>query len=185
MKKNELTKNLLCESFIELMCQYPFQKITIKMITDGAGVIRPTFYGHFQDKIEILHYIIEVEIFSKLKELTEANMGKEAFKMLFYKLDQNSSFYKNAFLIGEPQYFEEVFINKVREIILLFFEKLHADDSVEDISIDTITGFYAISLTYVLKHWLLNKDSMSSEDLYKSYEFFINNSILDIVKKIV
>ena len=40
--KKELTKDLLTASFRELVLQIPFEKITIKMITDGAGVIRPT-----------------------------------------------------------------------------------------------------------------------------------------------
>ncbi|MFR7520269.1 MAG: TetR family transcriptional regulator [Mediterraneibacter faecis] len=51
--KKELTKDLLALSFKELIMKMPFEKITVKMITDGADVIRPTFYKHFQDKYEI------------------------------------------------------------------------------------------------------------------------------------
>lgn len=51
-RKRELTKNLLAESFKELLIKGSFDKITIKMITDQAGVIRPTFYNYFQDKYE-------------------------------------------------------------------------------------------------------------------------------------
>ena len=40
---------LLAESFKELALKHPIEKITIKEITDKAGVIRPTFYNHFQD----------------------------------------------------------------------------------------------------------------------------------------
>ena len=40
----------LMDSFKALVRQYPVEKITIKQITDGAGVIRPTFYNHFHDK---------------------------------------------------------------------------------------------------------------------------------------
>ena len=57
--KKELTKDLLTASFRELVLQIPFEKITIKMITDGAGVIRPTFYKHFQDKYEVLEWILK------------------------------------------------------------------------------------------------------------------------------
>ena len=42
----------LAESLKKLMVRTPFEKITIKQITDGAGVIRVTFYNHFQDKYE-------------------------------------------------------------------------------------------------------------------------------------
>ena len=41
---------LLAESLKELTGNHPIEKITIKEITDKAGVIRPTFYNHFQDK---------------------------------------------------------------------------------------------------------------------------------------
>ena len=41
---------LLTESFKELAKSQPIEKITIREITEKAGVIRPTFYNHFQDK---------------------------------------------------------------------------------------------------------------------------------------
>ena len=44
---------LLAESFKELAKKHPIEKITIKEITDLAGVIRPTFYNHF---VRVDHY---------------------------------------------------------------------------------------------------------------------------------
>ena len=46
-RKSELTKALLGEKFKELVAKKGFEKLTIKMITDAAGVIRPTFYNYF------------------------------------------------------------------------------------------------------------------------------------------
>ena len=46
-QKRNLTKKLIAESFEVLMEKHPFEKITIRMITDQAGLIRPTFYNHF------------------------------------------------------------------------------------------------------------------------------------------
>ena len=43
-RKSELTKALLGEKFKELVAKKGFEKLTIKIITDAAGVIRPTFY---------------------------------------------------------------------------------------------------------------------------------------------
>lgn len=50
-RKGEATKHQLAESFKELMLKGSFDKITIRMITEQAGVIRPTFYNYFQDKL--------------------------------------------------------------------------------------------------------------------------------------
>ena len=44
---------MLADSLKELALIRPMEKITIKEITDKAGVIRPTFYKHFQDKYEL------------------------------------------------------------------------------------------------------------------------------------
>ena len=53
---------LLAESFKELAKKHPIEKITIKEITDLAGVIRPTFYNHFQDKYELLEWIVREDL---------------------------------------------------------------------------------------------------------------------------
>lgn len=80
--KKELTKDLLALSFKELIMKMPFEKITVKMITDGADVIRPTFYKHFQDKYEILEYIFEKEIKDKIQVLIEMTW-KTIFSVFF------------------------------------------------------------------------------------------------------
>ena len=53
---------VLSESLKELAQTRPIEKITIKEITDKAGVIRPTFYNHFQDKYELIEWIINTEL---------------------------------------------------------------------------------------------------------------------------
>ena len=50
MQQKKEVKTLLAESFKELALEKPVEKITIKEITDRAGVIRVTLYNHFQDK---------------------------------------------------------------------------------------------------------------------------------------
>lgn len=70
-RKRELTKILLAESFKELLIKGSFDKITIKMITDQAGVIRPTFYNYFQDKYEVMEWLLETEVFQHIREMTE------------------------------------------------------------------------------------------------------------------
>ena len=49
MPKKDI-EGLLADSFKELALEKPIEKITIREITDRAGVIRVTFYNHFQDR---------------------------------------------------------------------------------------------------------------------------------------
>ena len=52
MNKDSVPKKLAA-SFRELVKKSSVEKITIKEITDGAGLIRPTFYHHFKDGIRM------------------------------------------------------------------------------------------------------------------------------------
>ena len=53
---------LLAESLKALAARRPIEKITIREITEKAGVIRPTFYNHFQDKYELLEWIVRRDL---------------------------------------------------------------------------------------------------------------------------
>ena len=73
----------LAESLKKLMVRTPFEKITIKQITDGAGVIRVTFYNHFQDKYDLLGYIVRREILEPVRILLKNSMYREALIIIF------------------------------------------------------------------------------------------------------
>ena len=112
--KKELTKDLLTLSFRELILKIPFDKITIKMITDGAGVIRPTFYKHFQDKYGILEYILQKEIREKIDVLIENHLENDIFLLLCSCLSKDRAFYKKLYLIEGPNSFEEQMFHIIR-----------------------------------------------------------------------
>ena len=59
---------LLAKSLKEIAVRRPVEKITIKEITDKAGVIRPTFYNHFQDKFELIEWIIRTGQISRYRK---------------------------------------------------------------------------------------------------------------------
>ena len=85
-RRSEKTKALLGEEFKELVVEKSFEKITIKMITDAAGVIRPTFYNYFQDKYEVMEWLLWEDVFQSVTELISMDMALEAMKMLFRKI---------------------------------------------------------------------------------------------------
>ena len=82
---------LLIKSFKELALHDPIEKITIKEITDGAGVIRPTFYNHFQDKYELLERIIYTELLEPVRPLLENRMVNEALLLLFTNIGKGAA----------------------------------------------------------------------------------------------
>ena len=85
-RKSELTKALLGEKFKELVAKKGFDKLTIKMITDAAGVIRPTFYNYFQDKYEVMEWLLWEDVFKEATRMMDNEEGMESLRYLFQDL---------------------------------------------------------------------------------------------------
>lgn len=101
----------------------PFEKITVKMITDGADVIRPTFYKHFQDKYEILEYILEKEIKDKIRVLIENDMEDNLLRLLFTCLSKDKEFYKKLYLIEGANSFDNLMFQFIYDTLLTLLNK--------------------------------------------------------------
>lgn len=52
------TRHLLLDAFVVLVRKKDFTSISVKDITEYAKVNRATFYAHFQDKYDILEYMV-------------------------------------------------------------------------------------------------------------------------------
>lgn len=182
--KRELTKDLLTMSFKELVMQMPFEKITIKMITDGAGVIRPTFYKHFQDKYEVIEWILNKDIADKIQVLTDNNMEEDIFRLLCSCLEKDREFYKRLYLIEGPNSFEALLSRYIFDMFLSLLNKypLKSPDKVAILSKDSMARFYTFGLADSLKYWITHDIPYSSDQLYEAYSYIIRNSILDLIE---
>lgn len=78
MKKEDLrvvkTKHDINESFLKLFYSTDFDRITVKSITDQAGISRKTFYLHYLDKYDLLDTIV-TKTFDELWEICEKKKG--------------------------------------------------------------------------------------------------------------
>lgn len=109
---------LLAESFKELTLKQPIEKITIKEITDKAGVIRPTFYNHFQDKYELLEWIIMTQIIEPIGPLLQKGMVHEALVLMFTSIEKERDFYSKACKLEGQNSFESIVKSCIKQIIL-------------------------------------------------------------------
>lgn len=55
------TRRQLTRALVELMAERPFQSLSVTDICRRAMVHRTTFYAHFNDKQELLHYLLVQE----------------------------------------------------------------------------------------------------------------------------
>ena len=120
--KNDIDQ-LLADSLKELAAKRPMEKITIKEITDKAGVIRPTFYNHFQDKFELLEWIIRTELLEPILPLVRSGMVTEAMVLLFTSIERDRAFYSHVVKLEGAVTFHDVAQKCVREMLLSIIEE--------------------------------------------------------------
>ena len=119
-QKKDLTKKLIAESFQSLLEKHPFDKITIRMITDQAGLIRPTFYNHFQDKYELLSYIYLHELFADITKGVNYDNWYERLEGFLVNMLKDKRFYSNT-LKSNEKIFEHYLFRSMHKLFIRFF----------------------------------------------------------------
>lgn len=186
MQQKKEVKTLLAESFKELAPQKPVEKITIKEITDRAGVIRVTFYNHFQDKYELLEWICREEILAPVRILLGNNMQREAVTFIFTAIIRNKEFYSHVARTKGQNSFESIVQNLISETITDYFISNHVGKSKKYpwLTPRTIADYYSQSLTFVLMGWIDKGMTVPPEDMVDMYEFIASHSMMDLPKEI-
>lgn len=184
--QKETTDLLLAESFKELACQQPIEKITIKAITDRAGVIRPTFYNHFQDKYELLEWIIRTQVLEPTKPLIHAGMIDEALKLIFTSVKKEGEFYQRAVRLEGQNSFEEIIRRCIEDALL---EVIHGKEHAGGrrhlwLTPEHIAQYYAQSMCFVVVSWIKSGMTVEPQEIIDIYNYIITRSMMDVIEEL-
>ena len=103
-------KDFLAESLVVLMQEKPFEKITIKQICDRTGVIRATFYNHFEDKYAALDYVCGMMLCEKRQALIAAGEMESYIRSLCIEIYDHAGFFRKAFQVRGQNDFDTMFL---------------------------------------------------------------------------
>ena len=177
----------LAESLKSLAVRTPFEKITIKQITDGAGVIRVTFYNHFQDKYDLLGYIVRREILEPVRILLKNSMYREALILIFSNVKKDSAFYQRAYKIEGQNSFEEITENCIYELLLELFSERRSGKPHSKfpwLTVETMARYYARSMNYVVMEWIRSGMAVAPEEVADIYEYIMSHSLWDTLDEL-
>ena len=178
---------LIKQAFFELLEKKPFEKITIKDITDKAMINRGTFYLHYCDKYDLLdnledQVIDDVRGFADLitpetiKESRRENMPLPHLIPLLAYIEENPSF----FLLISSSGTSMSFYSKVSQT---FFAHLSAAMNVPQIDYmgDYKKDIAVAVSSAILSRWIKGNMTTRKEQIAMMITKFIW-SVLDIEK---
>ncbi|MBP2622007.1 TetR/AcrR family transcriptional regulator [Streptococcus panodentis] len=114
-EKNQQTEANIEKSFLELMKERSFEKITIEQLTDLADINRSTFYRHYADKYELIEKI-EDRLLTELRSYYQTALQSAEL----VRLDKD--FQVEDYIHGEQNFFK-FFEPHLAELAVLLGEK--------------------------------------------------------------
>lgn len=174
---------LLAASFKELAAKTPIDKITIKDITDKAGVIRPTFYHHFQDKYALLEWIIRKEILDPVIPLLEEGYLREGLILIFTNLQKDKDFYSKVVRLEGQNSCENITRKFIKEILFIFINKKAGDKVAarKGLTVDLIAEYFAQSATFIVISWFKMNRSLTPVQMADIFQYITSHSMDDII----
>jgi probable dihydroxyacetone kinase regulator len=184
--KNEID-HLLAEGLKELSAKRPIEKITIKEITDKAGVIRPTFYHHFQDKYELLEWIIRGELLEPVRPLVEKGQVAEAVTQLLNTIAENKVFYTRAVQMEGAVSFEDVAHKCLKEMLLTIMrERMKVGRGrYEWLTPDLMASYYAQTICLMITTWVMGDMTIPPREIADTYQYMTTHSMEEILREAV
>ncbi|MGN1370663.1 MAG: TetR/AcrR family transcriptional regulator [Candidatus Coprovivens sp.] len=174
--KEYKTKTLIVRAFFSLLEKKSFDEIRVNEICDVAMVHKTTFYNHFEDKYDLLNFIVK-ELHNDIKNKADTNNGIIAYYLSIARLYIEKA-KENPDLInalnssrsdGLSSYMlYDIYVKDVEEQIA------NLDISM-DIPARYIADFYVSAVFSLLNSWFRNGMKEDEETIIKYIDFLIRS----------
>ena len=163
----EKTKTYLANALLELLKIKSFDNIKVTEICDKALVHKTTFYNHFDDKYELLNYLL-LKIHNEISEQSKQDEG-----IINYYL--SISKYYIRYIKNNPELFKSIITND-NNVSLNLFQRLYVKDiekridKFSNIPVNYAAHFYVSAVLAVISEWFICGMQADEETLLNDIE---------------
>ncbi|MCM1284563.1 MAG: TetR/AcrR family transcriptional regulator C-terminal domain-containing protein [Acetobacter sp.] len=148
------TQISIANALKELMKSKSFEKISISDITNECSIHRQTFYYHFEDKYDLLNWIVLHELVNPLIDNFNLDNMYQRIEDLFTTMVQHKSFYKKTFHVSVPkmsQYIGKLAVEQISDVVA----SIETDNGVttDKLSQNTMSEFLGYGIAGVILSW--------------------------------
>lgn len=185
MRRKENVEKRIIESFKKLAVSVPVKKITIQEIAEGAGVIRPTFYNHFQDKYQLLEYIFKSEVIDPVKPLIQNDMLDDAVVLIFVRMLKDREFYGKVYRLEGQNSFDSIVKDCLYEMLLDFIRE-YSDNKISRhrlLSHEALAKYYSEFLGFIFIIWISDGMVASPQEMKDLFNYIKDHSLYEIIRE--
>ena len=166
----EKTKTYLANALLDLLKTSSFDDIKVTEICDKALIHKTTFYNHFDDKYELLNYVL-LKIHGEINEQVEKDNGIINYYLSIAK-------YYIRYIKNNPELFKSI-ITDNNNVGLSLFQRLYVKDieknikNFNDVPTNYAAHFYVSAVLAVISEWFINGMQEDEETLLKYISFLV------------
>jgi len=179
MADSTITKHALAAALKELMLEIPFAKICVADICKKCHMNRKSFYYHFRDKYDLMHWIFDTDFVEITSSSSANNDSIEDIIRFFRILYENRTFYSHALSVhGQNSLLEHI-----RELALPIFRVKLSNVLPSEENNSFYYEFFLDSLFIAIIRWITDKDCEPPEQFLThllSYIISFSKHILEI-----
>lgn len=185
-QKGNTTEEALGYSLKKLILRMPFEKITIRDITEEAGLMRPTFYNHFKDKYDLLEWVFTEEIIQPAEALIESNMMEEAVHLMLRRMEMDLDFYRKAVRIQGQNSFQDIIFQAFRDIMRKVLEsKMKGKRMVNRLlTPESIAEYYAAVSSFVIMRWIKTEWEVTTQEVAQAYAMLVADPLDEMIREL-
>ncbi len=181
----KFTKAAIIQSFMKLLNEMPFDKITVKDIVDDCGINRNTFYYNFQDIYALVDEILQNEINKIVEKHKKPYLSWR--DGLIYTADfalKNKRAVVHLHNSVKRQQFEKYLEKAVYDVV---FEFVSVEAKNRDISKNDrnfIASFYSYALLGMLNKWIEDGMTTNFDDVINKISIVLDSNIAHAISAI-
>lgn len=150
----QFTKIAIKKTFIDLLNEKSFDKITVQEIVSRLGINRNTFYYYYEDKYDLIKKIFEEEAQKAIDEAHICQTWKESFaNSAKFALENKKAIYHIYNSVNREDLEKYLYI-VVKNLIVLFIDSYDTNKKISKTNKDYLVGFYKYAIVGFILDWI-------------------------------
>ena len=167
MSSSAITKNTFAGALKHLVLSKPYEKISISDITNDCRMNRQSFYYHFQDKNELLSWIMYNDLFIYITHGVRFHNWYEKLEGFLKRMENEKEFYSKV-LKCDNGIFNDYLFDVMHGMFTFFFENAVSKDEGQNTTTEFFADFYSHGFCGVIIDWAVGGMQTTPHEVIQS-----------------
>lgn len=161
-------RKILFQSLQRELRKVTIDDLTVKMLLQGSGISRSTFYRYFPDKYELLNQCYQDLLDATCERYHEGMSWQESLEAMYQLIQSDVIFFQHAFASSD--------MHSLKNYILDYGQRFHFEHlrrcgvNVENWKIKTLVKGMIYGSTEIMIDWIMSGAKEPVEDIVRIFK---------------